>query len=352
MDNLFSYLDWRGDLSFSAAPPNELDMAVFAALSYARFEELSPWDTYNRTLGELGQEYGERIHQPETSELRRCVNRLWDRVTITPRFMPVALVGFSSRFIESDIDDGGEQFAAVTFAPPEGAPGAADAVVAFRGTDSTVVGWQEDFAMGYQESVLAQHDAAAYLAKECERFASLAVCGHSKGGNLALFAAACTNRPDRVSAVWNFDGPGLRDAMLETPGWEAVKDRTRTLVPEGSVFGMFFGRNQVREPKAADGIGVGQHSIFQWHACGTTFVPVEKLTSTSEAFGRSLVMYMDTTTPEERRTFTDAMFRLIQMSGISNTDDLIPALIRRIPAIIAKGDLFSEEEKAALKTFW
>lgn len=45
---------------------------------------------------------------------------------------------------------------------------------------------------------------------------SVWVGGHSKGGNLAVFSAACTF-PDitpRIRAVFNYDGPGFSQAVL------------------------------------------------------------------------------------------------------------------------------------------
>ena len=46
------------------------------------------------------------------------------------------------------------------------------------------------------------------------------VCGHSKGGNLALVAAMFMNKikSQRIKAIYNNDGPGLRDAEFESEG--------------------------------------------------------------------------------------------------------------------------------------
>ena len=34
MADLFDYLDWRGDLTFTQDPPNEVDALIFASLAY------------------------------------------------------------------------------------------------------------------------------------------------------------------------------------------------------------------------------------------------------------------------------------------------------------------------------
>ena len=58
------------------------------------------------------------------------------------------------------------QFSAVTCFLPEGS-----VYVAFRGTDETLAGWREDFAMAYETPVPSQELAAKYLrcvAQRCE----------------------------------------------------------------------------------------------------------------------------------------------------------------------------------------
>ena len=40
MENLFEYIDWRADLTFSEAPQNKIDGLIFAELSYIPFENV------------------------------------------------------------------------------------------------------------------------------------------------------------------------------------------------------------------------------------------------------------------------------------------------------------------------
>ena len=44
MGTLFDYLNWRGDLSFSQAPINEVDSLIFSLLSYLDFDGIVPSD--------------------------------------------------------------------------------------------------------------------------------------------------------------------------------------------------------------------------------------------------------------------------------------------------------------------
>lgn len=68
------------------------------------------------------------------------------------------------------------QFAALTFRLPDGT-----LYLAFRGTDDTLVGWKECFAMSYAFPVPAQALAQDYLVQAAQRPRRLRVGGHSKG---------------------------------------------------------------------------------------------------------------------------------------------------------------------------
>ncbi len=111
-----------------------------------------------------------------------------------------------------------EQFAAMTFRQPDGT-----SYIAFRGTDSTVVGWKEDFNMTYLSPVPAQEEAAAYMDEVAARTpGELYVGGHSKGGNLAVYAAAMC-MPQYVCPTAH---PTSRFAVRIPPSWVGRKIST------------------------------------------------------------------------------------------------------------------------------
>ena len=78
------------------------------------------------------------------------------------------------------------QFSAVTFVDEAGAT-----YVVFRGTDASAVGWAEDARFGLDFPMDSQRWAANYLEYAASRAdGPITVIGHSKGANLALYAAA------------------------------------------------------------------------------------------------------------------------------------------------------------------
>ena len=354
MEQLFDYLDWRGDLTIDASPLNQVDHGILSALVYAHFEAIAPED-YGKTLAQLLAKYGDAVHQPDNTEFRKNHNLLWDRLAGYPRFADVRLANFAARTNETDAEGPDVQFGAATFIFPRKKADGTDAepvvVVSFRGTDTSIAGWREDVAMGHEEEVPAQRYAVDYLDVETSRYPLVQVNGHSKGGNLALYAAAFCSRQGAVGDIWNFDGPGLTDVALATTGWRRVEGRVHTLVPESSVFGMIMGTGQPREVINAEGVGFAQHSIFNWEVRGTVFVQGAELSAYSKAMSRGLADYLGSTSVEERRFFADALFKLVDSGDVPRSGDLLPNLVKALPSIRKNGGLYTEEEKAALKTF-
>ena len=109
-------------------------------------------------------------------------------------------------------DSQDKQFAAVTYVIPNG-----PTVVAFRGTDSTIIGWKEDFMISYT-SVPSQDLALSYAIKHVgEADGDVIILGHSKGAHLALFAAAHLEEKyqDKLLHVYLNDGPGFNPDILD-----------------------------------------------------------------------------------------------------------------------------------------
>lgn len=218
MANMLDYLRWRGDLSLSADPLNDIDSLVLAELSYVSFGECLPGGKA-RTVGEAARALlaldpeGKRIHQ--TGYLWEGNRALLALLPECTRFSGLPILNYTSILSE----DEQQQFGAMTFALPGGA-----ALVAFRGTDDSLVGWKEDLNLSFESPVPSQKQAARYLARAAKAVSGLiTVCGHSKGGNLAVYAGACVPEKvqERIESVISFDGPGQDERVIDSPAMRA-----------------------------------------------------------------------------------------------------------------------------------
>ena len=99
----------------------------------------------------------------------------------------------SNRFKDMEITDYEEntdpsaekQFAAITIHLGNG-----EMFVSFCGTDNSLVGWKEDFNLSFMQHIPAQIEGMEYLKRISEKYnEKIHVGGHSKGGNVAVYAA-------------------------------------------------------------------------------------------------------------------------------------------------------------------
>ena len=113
----------------------------------------------------------------------------------------------------------------------------------YKRQDNTLVGWREDFHMSFETPVPAQVEALAYLRRQAERTERpLRVAGHSKGGNLAAYAAAHLP-PEiqrRILSVCSFDGPGLDEDTMNSPGYERIRPVLHSVLPQSSIVGLLM----------------------------------------------------------------------------------------------------------------
>mgnify|MGYP002544403400 FL=1 len=141
--------------------------------------------------------------------------------------------------------------------------------VSFRGTDTSTVGWREDFNMAYRAPVEAQVLAARYLAAvaaDSRLPETLLVGGHSKGGNLAEYAAltAAPEVQQRIARLYNHDGPGFKAGLFTAADYEPLAGRMTKQVPADSMVGILMGSFMPVEVVQATGRGFEQHSVFRW----------------------------------------------------------------------------------------
>ena len=314
---MLDYLAWRGDLTFSQSALNDVDALIFSTLSYIRLEGLVPEDLQQvQSLQELGKTI---LALPEAKSLCRLEKdlTLLEAAANSRRFGGVG-VSFYRSLLHTQEE---LQFAAVTFLLDDGC-----AFLAFRGTDNTLVGWKEDFNMSFQPVVPAQRLAQEYV----QRFAAfsgvpLYLGGHSKGGNLAVYAGAKCGAAvqPRILAVYNFDGPGFTEAMQEDHGYLKLISRVKTFVPQFSVFGLMLERQEELQVVHSNAFGLLQHEPYSWQVLGKTFVAGQKLAEGSQFLNRTLSTWLAGLDNAQRSEFFDSIFGLLMQENANQPKDIL-----------------------------
>ena len=343
MTNLFDYIQWRGDLAFSQAPLSAVDLLIFSEIVHSPLEMLikDGNESYRgQTLLELMPEiYPTEVKQAKGLNLPAQRYSIFELMKTHRRFAEVRLMKFSSHFEPENT----KQFAAAEFAIGR------TAVVAYRGTDATVTGWKEDFLMGFESTIPAQMDALSFLDNLPSSYEEVYACGHSKGGNLAMFAAAFTKNQSRIKAVYSFDGPGFDQSVLETQGWKNILDRTNLIVPESSIVGLLMGYIENHRTIQSDKMSIMQHSPFYWHVLGNDFIDAESSTFSSRVTDNAIHTFLESCTREQRKTIVEAAFDMIEATGAVKTAEIVKCAAKHPAEIKAVYNRLSPEDKEAIK---
>ncbi|MGI6031055.1 MAG: Mbeg1-like protein [Eubacteriales bacterium] len=319
MPNLLDYLAWRGDLTLRQSPFCPVDALLLSTLVYVRFESLVPSHAQQQvTIGQAAQAFLS-LPEKEAQQRVRCKSdlELLQAVARAPRFRDLPLVYARQRTqAEEEI-----QFAAFTVLLGED-----EMCLVFRGTDATLVGWKEDFNLSFQPVVPSQQAALVYTAELAAAYPwrKLRLCGHSKGGNLAMYAAVLSSPPvqSRIIQVCNHDGPGFSPAVLKLPGYQTLLPRLSTFVPQSSVVGMLLEHEEPYIVIRSNQHGVFQHDPYSWEVLGNDFVRLEQVTASSQWISRTTKQFLIQLTPEERSALVDGIYSLLSSGEATSVEDL------------------------------
>ena len=338
---LFKYLRQMDPLRFLDAPPTEADLLIFATMAYCPMERLGG-NGYGWPLSLTGNVLYPAAARYDEGEMTRKRRQLWMAATQTVRFGECKFGGFRAHFSPQKE----QQFAACAFriAPQTG-------VIAFRGTDATLVGWKEDLNLSFESPVPAQQDAVRFLNEMLAQYSHAYVVGHSKGGNLALFAAARCNPAlqGRILHVINFDGPGLDERTRQSPGYAALEGRATTYVPQDSVVGMLLNGGEPYTVIQSDGSGLRQHDSFLWRLNGGHLVPADGLTQQSRYASSTLRTFLASLSIPQRRTVVDALYSILSATGAKKVGQIPAGALMNLDQVLkAAGELNSQQRRALL----
>ena len=346
MANLMHYLDWRGDLTFSQAPFNEVDNLILAELAFVDLREIVPGiGGEGLPLRDAAARYfaDGRDKTLETSVLvPELIPAMLEKMCASARFGDLILNCYEEHLDEQR----SEQFAAITVELPDRA-----AYLSFRGTDDTLVGWKEDFDMALLDTVPSQKRAAEYVKRTAAQYRGrkLYIGGHSKGGNLAVYSAVNCGRAvqNRLLAVYNNDGPGFRETLLSREEHRRIADKIFTIVPKSSVVGLLMEHEEALIVVDSTQVGVMQHDGFSWCVRGPGFVRMEDLTGV-ETNDKALKEWINGLDQAQREKFADALFAVLSASGAATLAEMRTQGVKSAAAMLKAMVELDKETRGAL----
>ena len=344
MTSLSDYFKWRGDLLFTQAPLNEIDAMIFTQLCYLPYDNIisSSFDDEGMTIKQYYEDYIEsRKERIKIGALlpNQKILVLLKYAAKSKRFSSVRL-----RAYVKDIDlEHEKQFCALCFDMMDGTT-----FVCFSGTDDTIVGWKENFNMALFTPIPAQTEGVNYL-NRLGASKRIYVGGHSKGGNLAIYASFMCDKDvqNSIITIYNFDGPGFKyDFLKEARKKPTLIDKVINLLPESTIVGAIFDTVGKRIYIKSKVKGFQQHDLFTWYLeAPNRFITVEALAKSSIQFHNMLEQWVADMTTEQKVQFIDAFYKLCKSNDSDTLTDIMSNKAKFAVAI------FNVDEKSK-KILW
>lgn len=314
MKNVFDYLTFYGGVSFSDYCFNEVDSLIFSLLSYVEFDGI----VFDKgiSLKEACQKFFNVFKDVDFKKknwLFANSYKLMEKLEKSKRYSNVIL----SKYV-NEINEHG-QFCALTIRVVD----AALTYLSYSGTDSSVVGWKEDFDMVCNYPVYSQVKAKEYFNKVLNLFdKNIYIGGHSKGGNLAMYAYMYGNPryKKRVKKIYNFDGPGFLEDILSLDLYIEMSKKLVHVVPEESIVGVLLYHDSYY-PVFSSAKSILQHEAYTWECFGGYFVPA-KLSLKSIKFRDKFYEFLDQMTMDEKQNFVDNLFQIFKDLNITSVMQL------------------------------
>lgn len=342
MAHISDYILWRGDLSFSEREFRIEDNLVFSELIYIDFKPVLK-DRSSMSIRDAISELDSKGLLKNTRAgsvkedlefARHCAESV--------RFRDVQLLDFQDIYDSQD-----KQFAAVTYIIPGG-----PTVIAFRGTDATIIGWKEDFMISYTH-VPSQELALSYAQKHVDAASSdVYILGHSKGAHLALYSAAHLeeSQQDKLLHVYLNDGPGFCPDILDKSLIYKILSKITKITPEYSIIGRIF------EPPAGESIIIKssanpliQHSIQTWVIDPDGPVKCDDHAPESHLLNDLIERFVEGMDMGAREKFVDTLFDSMFETGASTIKEfaaLGPSAFEELIMKMAGNDALNLKNKA------
>jgi len=338
MSNIIDYLNWRGDLEFKSNFINEVDAIILARFSYLPFKyiDIEKSDTIENISNKMKDLDLKKFIWKQDKEF---INKLGQ----TKRYKDLLVTDYKEVLdLEAE-----KQFAAVTIWLPKGYK-----YISFRGTDMSLVGWKEDFNMSFMQNIPSQLEAVKYLNDIGTRYrGKLIVGGHSKGGNLSVYASMfCKDRiKKKIVEIINADGPGFDESIFNTENYIKISEKLNTYIPQSSIIGRLLEHDEDYEIIHSTQKGIMQHDIYSWQVNSTNLVRIPNLTDNSQFVNKVVRDWLKNTTPEQRKNFVNVIYDVLAATEARSLSDFGVDTLKKVTTVIKSYKNIDKEERKEIE---
>ena len=335
--NYFAFIDKYGKVSYKDKKENEIDILLFSQLAYLPMDNIDFKNNQKYTLEEIATNIDRSVFL-ESLIAQRNALKLLDTIKDLPRFKEIKVTDYSY------IMDENSQFGAVTFILPN-----KKIVIAFQGTDNTIAGWKEDAILSYKYPTTSQELAGSYVEKIISKYKrSVIICGHSKGGNLALVGAMRTTLLKKlaIKEIYSFDGPGLRENEFNSNQYKQVRKKLHNIIPDESMVGVLFNQENLDVIKS-NAKGIMQHATTSWQVEDDKLVRTNKSTL-SDNLDKAIYDWLSNYDLEQRKLIIAETFGLLEKSNIKRVSDISDNYLRSLFEVLKATETLDNQTKVVI----
>ena len=311
--NLIDYVKNIGNDDFKSKAFNEVDALILSVIPYVPLNDIVPAFKKDAiSIKDMVKKIDKDLLQAKGTFVGNTF-KLLDVLANTKRYNNIMLYNYMY-IVNSEM-----QFGALTIKLPD-----KSTFVAFAGTDSSIIGWEEDFKMAYMYPGAGQKYATIYLNNTIKLLdRNIRIGGHSKGGNLAICSAMNTKfyiKP-RMKAIYNFDGPGFLKEQINSKEYKSVEKKIKMFIPEQSIIGMILYHTPDYKVVKAKHFNILQHDVFNWKLDKNGFI-LSKQNKRSKSLEKRLTKKLEKLSIPERLDLVENMFNLFKKNDIKDTKEI------------------------------
>lgn len=340
--NINGYIRYNKNKTFNELSFSYVDGLVLSELSYVNLDLL-----FKRGQREL------RIGDIKNNELTKKVfegsvdashNKTMLRYMIaSKRYQDIVIKNVKRSFSKERYN----QFLAFTAVLPN-----KRLFISYRGTDTTLIGWREDFLMLYKNGILSQTQALSYaryaLRGNKMRFY---LGGHSKGGNLAFYTALNLSKEhaSRLINAYSYDGPGFRSGIKDFPSYKYVIRKMIKFRTYNNVIGSIFNNLDKYKVVYSPGLLLGGHDPFYWQINKEhiDFKYAKDTSKLSKKYSARCMNWLESLTLEDRELAADALFTVFDKND--TIYDLLKNFVKNLSKLNKSLEKYTEEQREKLK---
>lgn len=314
MENIIDYVKEWGKYSFDEEPFNEVDSLALCQMMYFNYKEFVPGlEERNAPVGiQSIYVHPDRERILDDYWYRENNKALFEAAAGSRRFGNLKM----NYYVNIINEETQTQFSAMTYILED-----KNVYIAYRGTDATIVGWKEDLNMAFSKPLHSQQLAVEYMDRVAGYIGgSFYTGGHSKGGNLAVYAAMNCKPETRegLLRVYNNDGPGFRPEIRHQGHYEEIADRVVKFIPRSSLVGTILEDQDDYEIIESRGVGMLQHNAYSWKIENGAFLRAKNMTNGKLLRDAALNEWILTLSDSEIHAFVDTLYDVVAASEASN----------------------------------